>query len=50
MKVLVVIGHQHQGSYCHALAGAAVEEAQAAGHEVVFHDLYAEDFDPDSAA
>ena len=46
MKVLVVIGHQHQGSYCHALAGAAVEEAQAAGHEVVFHDLYAENFDP----
>lgn len=46
MKVLVVIGHQHQGSYCHALAEAAVEEARAAGHEVVFHDLYAENFDP----
>lgn len=46
MKVLVVIGHQHPGSYCHALASAAVEEAKAAGHEVVFHDLYAENFDP----
>ena len=46
MKVLVVIGHQHQGSFCHALARAVVEEAEAAGHEVVFHDLYAENFDP----
>lgn len=46
MKVLVIIGHQHQGSFCHALAAAAVEEAEAAGHEVVFHDLYAENFDP----
>ncbi|MBN2296028.1 MAG: NAD(P)H-dependent oxidoreductase [Pirellulales bacterium] len=46
MKVLVVIGHQNQGSYCHALAAAAVEEASSAGHEVIFHDLYAENFDP----
>ena len=46
MKVLVIIGHQHQGSFCHALADAAVEEAEAAGHEVIFHDLYAEKFDP----
>ncbi len=46
MKVLVVIGHQQQGSYCHALAAAAVEEARRAGHEVVFHDLYDENFDP----
>lgn len=46
MKVLVIIGHQNQGSFCHALARAAVVEAEAAGHEVVFHDLYAEKFDP----
>ncbi len=46
MNVLVVIGHQHPGSYCHALARAAEEEARDAGHEVVFHDLYAECFDP----
>lgn len=46
MKVLVVIGHQRQGSFCHAIARTAVEELQAAGHEVVYHDLYEEQFDP----
>ena len=46
MKVLVVIAHQQQGSFCHALAAAVVEEVETAGHEVVFHDLYDENFDP----
>ncbi len=46
MNVFVVIGHQNQGSFCHAIAAAAVEELEAAGHEVVYHDLYAEKFDP----
>jgi putative NADPH-quinone reductase len=46
MKVLVVIGHQRSGSFCHAIAQTAVDELKAAGHEVVYHDLYAEGFDP----
>jgi len=46
MKVLVIIGHQRQGSFCHAIAQAAVEQLQAVGHEVIYHDLYAEEFDP----
>jgi putative NADPH-quinone reductase len=46
MKVLVVLGHQRPGSFCHAIAQAAMEELRAAGHEVIFHDLYAEGFDP----
>jgi NAD(P)H dehydrogenase (quinone) len=46
MNVFVVIGHQHQGSFCHAIAAAAVEELNAVGHTVVYHDLYAEKFDP----
>jgi len=46
VKVLVVIGHQNKGSFCHALAGAAVDELKAAGHEVVYHDLYEDGFDP----
>lgn len=46
MKVLVIIGHQHKGSFCHAIAEAAVEELEAAGHEVIYHDLYEEGFDP----
>jgi putative NADPH-quinone reductase len=46
MKILVILGHQRQGSFCHAIATAAVEELRTAGHEVVFHDLYQEQFDP----
>jgi NAD(P)H dehydrogenase (quinone) len=46
MRVLVIIGHQQQGSFNHAIAQAAVEELKAAGHEVLYHDLYAERFDP----
>jgi NAD(P)H dehydrogenase (quinone) len=45
MKILVLIGHQRQGSFCHAIAAAAVEELKTAGHTVVCHDLYAERFD-----
>ncbi len=46
MKVLVIIGHQRLGSFCHAIAEVAMEELRAAGHEVVYHDLYQERFDP----
>ncbi|NOX56342.1 MAG: NAD(P)H-dependent oxidoreductase [Planctomycetes bacterium] len=46
MKVLVIIGHQHPGSFCHAIAATAVETLKDLGHEVVFHDLYEEGFDP----
>jgi len=46
MKVLVILGHQHQGSFCHAIAQTAIEQLQRAGHEVRYHDLYAEGFDP----
>ena len=46
MKIFVLLGHQRQGSFCHAIAAAAMEELKAAGHSVVFHDLYAEKFDP----
>jgi NAD(P)H dehydrogenase (quinone) len=46
VKVFVIIGHQQKGSFCHAIAEAALEELKAAGHEVVYHDLYEEKFDP----
>jgi putative NADPH-quinone reductase len=46
MKVFVIIGHQHKGSFCHAIVETAVEELKAAGHEVIYHDLYEEGFDP----
>ena len=31
MKVLVILGHQRQGSFCHAITAAAVEQLQAWG-------------------
>jgi putative NADPH-quinone reductase len=46
MKVMVVLGHPSTESFNHAIAAAAVEALKANGHEVVFHDLYAESFDP----
>ena len=46
MKILVILAHRRPGSFCHAIAAAAYEELHAAGHEVVFHDLYQEGFDP----
>lgn len=46
MKVSVILGHPSPGSLNHALAGAACETLDALGHEVGYHDLYAEGFDP----
>ncbi len=46
MKILSILGHQRPGSFCHALSAAAAEELRAAGHEILFHDLYQEAFDP----
>lgn len=46
MQVLVVLGHPRQGSFCHAIATTAVETLREAGHAVMYHDLYAEGFDP----
>jgi len=46
MNILVVVGHQNQESFCHAIAQTAVDALRSAGHEVVYHDLYAERFDP----
>lgn len=46
MHVLAVIGHPRQGSFCHAIMNVALEQLKAAGHEVTYHDLYAEQFDP----
>lgn len=46
MKVLVVLGHPQKGSFNHAIAETAVRGLQDRGHEVSFHDLYEERFDP----
>ena len=46
MRVLVILAHPQSGSFNHAIANAAVATLETGGHEVVFHDLYAERFDP----
>lgn len=46
MKVSVILAHPSQASFNHAIARTAVEQLQHNGHDVFFHDLYAEKFDP----
>ncbi|MCS7304173.1 MAG: NAD(P)H-dependent oxidoreductase [Thermoguttaceae bacterium] len=46
MKVLVVVANPNPGSFCHAIARTAQDQLQTLGHQVIFHDLYAERFDP----
>jgi NAD(P)H dehydrogenase (quinone) len=46
MRVSIILAHPHEGSLNHAIAAAAVDALCQNGHEVRFHDLYAEEFDP----
>ncbi len=46
MKILVIVAHPDPQSFNHAIAGTAVARLQASGHQVAFHDLYGERFDP----
>jgi len=46
MNVVVILGHPNNGSFNHAIADSAIETLKNNGHEVIFHDLYAEKFDP----
>jgi putative NADPH-quinone reductase len=46
MAYSVILAHPRPGSFNHALAHAACAALGRLGHEVLFHDLYAEGFDP----
>ncbi|MGA2621693.1 MAG: NAD(P)H-dependent oxidoreductase [Thermoguttaceae bacterium] len=46
MNVLVILGHQRAGSFCHAIAQTAIDALRSAGCTTVYHDLYQERFDP----
>ena len=46
MKILVLLAHPKKGSLNHAIAERAAAAAEKGGHQVFFHDLYAEGFDP----
>lgn len=46
MKVIIILGHPQKGSFNHAIAQASIQALKKNKHEVVFHDLYNEKFDP----
>jgi NAD(P)H dehydrogenase (quinone) len=46
MQISVILAHPDEGSLNHAIAGTVVQTLQRSGHEVCYHDLYAERFDP----
>ena len=46
MNILVVLAHPSPDSFNHALAAAVRDALRGDGHDVVFHDLCAENFDP----
>ncbi len=46
MHISVIVAHPERQSFNHALAQATISELDASGHQVIFHDLYAEQFDP----
>jgi NAD(P)H dehydrogenase (quinone) len=46
MKIPVILGHPNKASFNHAIAITVVETLRRNGHDVVFHDLYAENYDP----
>jgi len=46
LNISVIIAHPDNQSFNHAIARTAVTQLQKNGHSVIFHDLYAEQFDP----
>lgn len=46
MKILLVVAHPNRGSFNRAIADAALQVLQGNRHNVIFHDLYEEGFDP----
>ncbi len=46
MKALVILAHPNRASFNHAISDVVIEALNKLGHEVFFHDLYEENFDP----
>jgi len=46
MKILAVIAHPGKESFNHAIFKRAIQTLKNLGHDVLFHDLYTEKFDP----
>ncbi|MBU1162238.1 MAG: NAD(P)H-dependent oxidoreductase [Proteobacteria bacterium] len=46
MNISLILAHPDNQSFNHAIARTAVTQLQKNGYRVIFHDLYAEQFDP----
>jgi len=46
LRISVILAHPREESFNHAIARVVVEQLERNGHEVLFHDLYRERFDP----
>lgn len=46
MRISVILAHPDKASLNHAIARTGVEHLKRNGHDVSFHDLYAENFSP----
>ncbi|MFP4016481.1 MAG: NAD(P)H-dependent oxidoreductase [Halanaerobiales bacterium] len=46
MNILVVLGHPDKKSFNYAIAETVSKTLSNDGHDVIFHDLYRENFDP----
>ena len=46
MKISIILAHPAKGSFNHAIARTSEAVLMRASHEVRFHDLYGESFDP----
>ena len=46
MNVIIILAHPNQGSFNHAIADTCKQRLNENGHNVIFHDLHKEKFDP----
>ena len=46
MRISIILAHPDKNSFNHAIAQRVVERIDGNGHQVFFHDLYHEAFDP----
>jgi len=46
MEILLILSHPSKESFNHAIANVAKSTLSELGHQVIYHDLYAEGFDP----
>jgi NAD(P)H dehydrogenase (quinone) len=46
MNILIILAHPDLNSFNHAIAETCNRKLNELGHNVIFHDLYAENFDP----